>query len=338
MNTPAPPAPVKIDPAQAHKVQEFKHNSPLIGCRIDPSGRFAFAGAQDNTLVRWELATSKKSLYLGHKSWLRGIAFSAKEKLVYSADYTGRILTWPIEGEPTQPLRTVQAHAGWARALAVSPDGKTLASCGNDRLVKLWSIPDLKPIRELAGHDCHIYNVAFHPTQPMLASADHKGIVKAWDLARGTVGKELDARLLYWYDPVFMAGHGGVRAMAFNGDGGLLACSGITNVSNAFAGIGNPATVIIDWAAGKQKHVKKPREAFQGTGWGVEFHPAGFLVGVAGGNNGILSFWKLDSPADFVTLKLPATARDLSLHPDGRRLAIPFESGSVIVYDLGPKA
>lgn len=338
MQSPELSSPVKIDPAQAHMVQELKHGSPLIGCRIDPSGQFVFAGAQDNGLIRWHLPSGKKTEFRGHKSWLRAIAFAAKEKLVFSADYAGRILTWPIEGEPPQPLHTLQAHTGWVRALAVSPDGKTLASCGNDRLVKLWSLPDLKPIRAFSGHDCHVYNVAFHPTQPVLVSADHKGIVKSWDIAKGTSLKELDAKLLYWYDPTFMAGHGGVRSMAFNADGSLLACAGITNVSNAFAGIGNPAFVLFDWASGKQKHVLKPRETFQGTGWGVAFHPAGFIVGIAGGNNGILSFWKPESPADFFTLKLPANARDLSLHPDARRLAVPFFDGAMRVYDLGPKA
>lgn len=338
MNAPAPPQPMKVDPAQARMVQELKHASPLVGCRIDPSGQFVFAGAQDNALARWHLATGKKTDYLGHKSWLRGLAFAAREKLVFAGDYTGRILTWPLEGEPSQPLRTCQAHNGWCRALAVSPDGKLLASCGNDRLVKLWSIPDGKPVRTLAGHETHVYNVAFHPTQPLLVSADQKGIVKVWDLSKGTAGRELDAKVLYWYDPSFMAGHGGVRAMAFNTDGNLLACAGITNVSNSFAGVGNPAIVLFDWATGKQKHLLKTREAFQGTGWGVAFHPAGFLVGVAGGNNGILSFWKPEAATDFFTLKLPANARDLSLHPDGRRLAVPFNDGAVRIYDLGPKA
>ena len=48
-----------------------------------------------------------------------------------------------------------------------------------------------------------------------------------------------------------MADHGGARGMAFAADGSKLACSGITNVSNAFAGVGNPAVVLIDWKSGK---------------------------------------------------------------------------------------
>ena len=116
----------------------------------------------------WNILSSRRTLNALRVSF--GLAFAAREKLVFAGDYTGRILVWPLEGEPPQPLQTWQAHTGWCRALALSPDGKSLASCGNDRLVKLWSIPDRKPIRTLAGHESHVYNVAFHPTQPLLVS------------------------------------------------------------------------------------------------------------------------------------------------------------------------
>ena len=60
-------------------------------------------------------------------------------------------------------MRKIDAHAGWIRAVAVSPDGKLIASVGNDRLVKLWSLADGSPVRELRGHESQVYNVAFHP-------------------------------------------------------------------------------------------------------------------------------------------------------------------------------
>lgn len=337
MNDQDRPQPAKIDPAQARMGQELTHTSPLFGCRIDPTGQFVFAGAQNNGLVRWHLATGQKTDFLGHKSWLRAIAFAAKDNLVFSADYHGKILAWPTAAEQPVPAFEIAAHSGWVRSLAISPDGKLLASCGNDRLVKLWSVPDGKPAG-VFGHESHVYNVAFHPNEPLLVSADHKGIVKVWDLAKGTVKKELNAEGLYRYDTLFSASIGGIRAMSFSDNGQLLACAGITNVTNAFGGVGNPAIVLFDWAAGKIKHLLKPREAFQGTAWGVGFHPGGQIVGVAGGNDGILSFWDPDGPSDIFTLKLPATARDLSLHPDGQRLAIPFNDGKVRLYDLGPKA
>jgi WD40 repeat protein len=329
-----------VDPAQTRLVQELKHTSPLLGCRFDPTGQYVFAGAQDNAVLRWHLAGGKKTVLAGHKSWVRGLAFAPKDKLVFSADYAGRVLAWPAEADTPAPQRTLEAHKGWVRALAVSPDGKLLASCGNDNMVRLWSLPPGAtggPVRELAGHACHVYNVGFHPGGRHLVSADLKGVVKVWDLTKGTVERELDAKVLHKYDTSFLADIGGVRGMAFSADGSLLACAGITEVTNAFAGVGKPLVVLFDWAGGKQKQLLRPRENFQGTAWGVAFHPAGSLAGAGGGNGGALWFWRPDQPQAFFTVKLAANARDLDLHPDGRRLAVACADGAVRVYDMGPK-
>lgn len=324
----------KIDPAKTHLLKEHKHPSPLVGCRFDPSGQFVFAGSQDNNVVRWRVDNGKKSLLSGHKSWVRALAFAGRDKLLFSGDWAGRVLAWPMDAEQPTAVRTIEAHRGWVRALAVSPDGRTLASCGNDRLVKLWSIPDGKLLRELVGHDCHVYNTAFHPDGKRLVSADLKGIVKVWDLVKGEAERELDAKILHKYDPSFKADHGGVRSMAFSADGSLLACAGITNVSNAFAGVGNPLIVLFDWKSGKTKQLLRPKQAFQGTAWGVVVHPAGFIAGVGAGNGGMLWFWKPDSAQDFFHLKLPNNARDVDLHPDGKRLAVAFADGAVRMYGM----
>ncbi len=331
-----------VNPAKTHLLKEYKHDSPLLGCRFDPSGQFVFAGAQDNNVVRWNLDNGKKTLLIGHKSWVRAVAFSAgshaprgNQKLLFSGDYAGRILAWPMDGDQPRPIRTIEGHRGWVRALAVSPDGTMLASCGNDHFVKLWSIPGGELIRELAGHACHVYNIVFHPDGNHLVSADLKGIVKVWDVAKGEAERELDAKILYKYDPSFRADHGGVRSMAFSADGSLLACAGITNVSNAFAGVGNPLVVLFDYKSGKQKQQLRPKTPFQGTAWGVVIHPAGFIAGVGGGNGGMLWFWKADNAQDFFNSKLPNNARDLDLHPDGRRLAVAFFDGAVRTYGMG---
>src|SRR6185295_1815301 len=106
------------------------------------------------------------------------------------------------------------------------------------------------------------------------------------------------AKILHKYDASFMADIGGVRSMAFSADGALLACAGIPNVSNAFAGVGNPMIVLFDWASGKTKLQFKPKEAFQGTMWGVGCPQQGYVLGTGGGNGGALWFWKPDAAAD----------------------------------------
>ncbi len=326
-----------VEPTQVRLAQELKHTSPLLSCRFDAGGESVFAGAQDNTVQRWQLDGGKKAALAGHQSWVRALVSVPKTNVLISGDYHGRLLWWPADAETPTPLRTVEAHKGWLRALALSPDGQTVASCGNDHLVKLWSVADGKPLREFAGHTAHVYNVAFHPGGKTLVSADLKGMVKEWDVAKGVHVRDLDAAVLWKYDPSFRADIGGVRSMAFNPDGTLLACAGITDVTNAFAGIGKPVLVLFDWPSGKRKQLLRPKEDFQGTAWGLAFHPSGFVVAAGGGNAGALWFWKPDQAQSFHTLKLPTNARDLDLHPDGTRLAVAFFDGAVRVYDMTAK-
>jgi WD40 repeat protein len=325
--------PPRPDPMQTRLAQELKHNSPLLGCRFDPSGTFVFAGAQDNSIQRWALADAKKTTLAGHQSWVRALAFHDADKLLLSGDYAGKILAWTLDTDTPTPLRTLDAHEGWVRSLAVSPDGKLLASCGNDNLVKLWTL-DFKPIRQFAGHARHVYSVAFHPDGQQLVSCDLLGVVKHWEVATGKLVRDLDASILHKYDTTFRASIGGARSMSFNKDGTQLALAGIINVSNAFAGVGNPAVVLFDWATAKRLHLLQPAQAFQGTMWGVVPHPDGYWIGAGGGSGGAIWFWKGDADKAFHTVKLPSNGRDISLHPNGFRLAVPHADGAMRFYDM----
>jgi WD40 repeat protein len=337
--TAAPAPPPVADPAQIRMVKEFKHDRPLFGCRIDPTGRFIFTGAQDNFVVRWEIETDQKVALAGHQSWVRGMAFQPAGELLATGDYAGRLNAWRFAADGVQPpVYSIEAHKGWLRAVAVSPDGATIASCGNDRMVRLWSAADGKLVRELAGHESHVYHVAFHPNGQRLASCDLKGVVKDWDLASGAAARQFDAAGLWKYDGTFRADIGGARGMAFSPDGAWLACSGITEVSNAFAGIGFAMVALFDWASGERKQILRPKENFQGVAWAVALHPAGFIMAVGGGGpGGAIWFWKPDAPQPFFEFKLPAAARDVALHRDGMRLAIAHFDNTLRLYDMSPK-
>ena len=239
-----------------------------------------------------------------------------------SGDYLGEIRWWDGSTDKPTPTRTVVAHEGWLRALDVSPDRKLLASCGNDHLVKLWSASDGKPVRTLEGHACHVYNVAFHPSGKTLVSADLKGIVKEWDVESGKPIRELDAKVFHKYDQSFAADIGGIRGMAFSHDGQSLACIGITNVSNAFAGVGNPLVLLFDMKDGKAKQLKPKETNYQGTGWGVGFLPNGQIVGAGGAGQGRIWFWNPSDATNVHTVTVPTNARDMAVHPDGTALAI----------------
>lgn len=326
------------DPAQTHVAVTYDHTAPLVGCRFDPLGRFVFAGAQDNTVLRWDLATGAKVALTGHDSWVRGLAFSPDGGTLVTAGYDGRLIWWQTAAEQPVPVRTVEAHQGWIRAVVVSPDGQLLATCGNDLLVKVWRLADGTLVREFPGHLRHVYQVAFHPDGRHLISSDLVARFIQWELETGKLVREFTIASLSKYDEGFRADYGGAHAMCLSGDGARILAGGITNVTNAFAGVGNPIVVAIDWETGKEAVTHLTKAKLNGVAWGTLFHPEGFVAGAIGGQaGGHLFFWKLDAADEFHSLSLGSPARDLALHPDGLRLATPHHDGKLRISLMGPK-
>ncbi len=331
-----------MDVTQTHTAHDLKHDSPLISCRFDPSGKFVFAGAEDFAVWRWNIESGEKSK-LFTDSWVRGLTFSGDGRTLITGGTDGRLIWFPVadaavDGE-IKPQRKVAAHDGWIRAVATSPDGNFIASAGNDLKVKICHAADGKPVRELAGHESHIYNLAFHPDGKHLVSGDLKTNLIVWDFASGKQIRTWKSENLLNYDKKFLAFIGGYRGICFNRDGTQLAGSGITNVSNAFAGIGNPSVVIFDWQKGAPpliEHLSKG--ALQGIVWGVALHPEGTVIGAVGGPAGYLLFWKPGEAEDFHRIKLPDTARDLSLCADGLHLATAHFNGHVLIHKMDKKS
>ncbi|MBA4015730.1 MAG: hypothetical protein C0483_00935 [Pirellula sp.] len=337
-----------VDPTQTYMASAWKYTRPLTACRYDPSGKYVFVGTEDYTVERIRVSDGVMTPLVGHESWCRAIGFTPDGRTTFTAGYDGRLLWWDTAAEKPTPLRAVAAHEGWIRALAVSPDGKLVATCGNDGLVKLWNTADGKPVAVGRGHGSHVYNIAFHPEGRQLVSCDIKGICKVWDVPpAGAPGakpvelaaaREFSAATIYKYDTQFRADIGGARSLAFGDGGKLLAAGGIMNVTNAFAGIGNAAWAVVNFADGKPTTVHSGKEKVNGTAWGTVWHPAGYWIGAAGGQGGILYFFRPGAEAEFFKFKLPDTARDLSLAPDGRSIAVAHFDGNLRVYRMEKKA
>jgi WD40 repeat protein len=331
-----------VDPKQTHQTAEFKGGGrPLTCVRLDPAGPYAFAGAEDFSVYRWHLPTGKMVKLDGHRSWVRSMDVSPDGKTTVTADWQGTLCWWPTDtaDAKTQPLRKLVAHQGSCRWVRFSPDGERLATCGNDNLVKLWTATG-EPIAELPGHARHPYAVAFHPDHPELASEDLVGVVKAWDMGSMAAGREVTLSVMTGYDKTFVADMGGARDLAFSADGRTLACAGITNVKNAFAGVQDPIVVLVDWEKLQSRQEYRAASNFQGIAWGVRVHEAGFVLGCGAkqSGQGALWFWQGEKKEPFHTLDTKSACRGLDLFPDTRRVAVAHADGALRLYEMAAKA
>jgi len=327
--------PVKADPALTHVAAEWKHTSPFVSCRFDPMGRYVFAGAEDSTVQRFDVATGAAVPYVGHQSWVRSLGFSPDGATLYTGGYEGRLIWWPVVGDTPAATRTVEAHAGWIRGLAVSPDGKAIATCGNDNLVKLWNAEDGALLQTMTGHASNVFNVIFHPSGQFLLSADLKGQVHQWEVASGKQIRTFDAKELHSYNAGQAVDYGGVRSMAFSPDGKSLACGGLHKSSNPLGAVQDPLIIEFDWETAKPRISHAPDTRC--IAWRVVYQADGSLIVGCGGTEALVLFFKPDADKEFFRFKAPNTVRDLDKHPDGLRLVTAHFDKQVRILSMTAK-
>jgi WD40 repeat protein len=200
------------------------------------------------------------------------------------------------------PLLVLKGHTKGVYHVAVSRDGKLLASSSRDGTVKLWD-SDGKELRTLKGRANHVYSAAFSPDGKTLAVAADDKTVRLWEVESG---KEVRA----------LGEHGdSVYAVAFSPDGKRLASS----CSDQKVRLWDPAT-------GKLLHTL---EGHTDRVLSVTFSPDGRRLVSAcgtserGGNSGgEVKVWNAASGEELFSL--PPTTRGVltvALSPDGNRLA-----------------
>jgi uncharacterized protein (TIGR03067 family) len=90
-----------------------------------------------------------------------------------------------VPAEEPKERASFGGHNAVVSSVAITADGKTLASGSYDTTIKLWDLATGKETTPLRGHTAGVYSIAFAPDGKTLASGSHDDTARLWDVASG---------------------------------------------------------------------------------------------------------------------------------------------------------
>ena len=97
---------------------------------------------------------------------------------------SGQLKIWNVkDGELVGEVNG--AHSDSVLGLEFSPDGKHIASCGADRMLRVFDVASGNLIKTFEGHTHHVLGVSWRADGRMLASGGSDKVVKVWNFRTG---------------------------------------------------------------------------------------------------------------------------------------------------------
>ncbi|MHC5734267.1 protein kinase domain-containing protein [Nostoc sp.] len=203
---------------------------------------------------------------------------------------------------------TLQGHESSVLSVAISPDGKTIASSGDDRKIKLWNLATGKQISSLNAYSQQVNAVAISPDGKTLVGGGDDNTIKVWNLAT-----EKQIRTL--------TGHSdSVHALAISADSQTLVSGSDDNTIK-----------IWDLATGEQI-----RTLVGHTFWvrSVAISPDAVIL-ASGSFDKTIKIWNLTKGYSIRTLLGNSqTVTTVAISPDGKTLASASRDRTIKLWNL----
>ncbi|XP_013919340.1 PREDICTED: U3 small nucleolar RNA-interacting protein 2 [Thamnophis sirtalis] len=127
------------------------HQLPITCLVISPDDKYIFSASKDCSIIKWDVESGKK-LHVIHRG-----------KKGAESSHVG--------------------HAAHIISMAISSDGKFLATGDRNKLIMIWEAATCKHLYKFTGHRDTVSGLSFRKGTHHLYSASHDRSVKVWNVA-----------------------------------------------------------------------------------------------------------------------------------------------------------
>ena len=170
--------------SNGEKLKELTGHDDNINCLLFiDDGNIIISGSSDRRIFVWNVLSGERIIEfkkMKRKIW--DIALVNEGKQLASASSSTQIFLWNLF-EWENHANVFKAHDKKIFHVSYSPNGKYFASCGENKLVKVWEEDQL--IQTLRGHLNCVNMVLFTPDSKEIASCGDDRLIIFWEILTG---------------------------------------------------------------------------------------------------------------------------------------------------------
>lgn len=311
----------------------------VLAAALVPDGNGIVAGCMDGVYVAsLDKSVEPRRLY-SHDSYVSSVGLLDDGKLV-SASYDGTACWFDLSTE--DKIRRVKLHDFWSWDMAVSADGKHLASVTGQYLAGGYKyepqaerepsirivVTETGEVRHSLPHVPSVQAVCFSPDGQHVAAGNLLGEVRVFRVEDGEmVANFTTPDFTSWGIIKSHCYLGGIFAMEFTPDGKALLLAGMGPMKDPMAGNGKQLWQRWSWQDPEPKRLDQTHEGESGEGLmeTLAIHPSGEYFAMGGrlrGGEWNVALFEMETGSQLATLKTGCRVTQALFSDDGKRLIL----------------